>query len=81
MGRAKGIPELAAVASASRVPVRMPGFDFFSCKLDELTVRPTCMKKKSKLGMRTGTLEALATAASSGIPLARPTAAVSDDSS
>ena len=32
VGRTKGIPELAAVASASRVPVRVPGFDSFSCK-------------------------------------------------
>ena len=37
MGRAKGIPELAAVASASRVPVRVPGFDSFSCRLNEMT--------------------------------------------
>ena len=37
VGRAKGIPEIAAVASASRVLVRVPGFDSFSCKLDEMT--------------------------------------------
>ena len=30
LGRAKGIPELAAVASASTVPVRVPPFDSFS---------------------------------------------------
>ena len=38
-------------------------------------------EKELKGGTRTGTVEALATAASSGIPLARPTAAVAHDSS
>ena len=49
MGRAKGIPELAAVASTSRVPVRVPGFDSFSCKLDKMTglqKQKTCTKER-----------------------------------
>ena len=47
MGRAKGIPKLAAVASDARVPVRVPGFDSFSCKLHEMGMQKqkTCTKE------------------------------------